>query len=114
MPKITISPLFSSIRDVTSLARFVTQFCTNVRDIVNGKLRFTDNMQCQLLNTNFLVANTNQGFAHGLNAPINGFLVFDNQFQNGMVYRPDASNDSNSVVYLAATVPGFYQVLIFV
>lgn len=113
MARLPMSPFLQSLKTVEELAKFLTQYLAQVTPIINGNLRFTDNLKCQLVEMNVTSSLLDNSLSHNLGT-INGYLQYSSP-TGGVVY--DSTNGFNGqrpgTFYLRASQSGIYRVLLF-
>lgn len=113
MAKIPILPFVQGLKTVEDLVKFLGSYLPQVNSTVNGNLRFTDNMKCQLVEMTVTSSLLDNSLSHNL-GNINGYLQFSSP-TGGVVY--DSTSGFNGqrpgVFYLRASQPGIYRVLLF-
>lgn len=93
-------PSVLNLKNVEDLARWMDSFNTNMFQALNGKIGFTDNIDCQVLTGVNLTPNQTT-ISHSLNKVPIGFLVINANAAANVYSGTFAWTKSN--IYLAAS-----------
>lgn len=108
--RITAATNFQNVAP-TDLARFVQIFCDNVSKVVNGKLTFSENVDCAIVKATFGSANANVTLNHTLNrAPI-GYIPIS--LSAAMTIFSGSVSASSTTLTLQSNLAGSATLLIF-
>ncbi len=111
MSKISFSPNFQNINTVDEVCRFLSQFSSSVKSVVNGNLALQENFRNQLVEINFTLANQEYAVAHTLGSPIVGVMDWGTTSSGTVYFSTKAS--TAAFVYLKASTNGARRVLLF-
>ncbi len=111
MGKLSTPVNFSTVSSWEELRRFVSNFCGDVFNQVNGKLTFADNLQGVTVDVAFTSPNVSVAVNHRLGYVPSGFLVVKND-SPAIIYNGGAI-DTSTVMYLNASVATNATVRIF-
>ena len=70
-----IVPDFSPDMDSEELRRQLNRFVQDLETIINGKVDFDKNINCQIVDVGFAAANTDTAVAHTLGRPVRGYIL---------------------------------------
>lgn len=109
------SVVFPDPRDDKEKDLFQTllEFIRNVTSIINGGLRFEDNVDCKLVSyTSNAAPNTQDSVAHGLGKTPIGFLVYDRDKDSNDPYR-SATFDATNLYLKCSTASVAFKIIVF-
>lgn len=103
MAKLQQAADFNQLKTIEDVTRFVTRFCSEVKDQINGNLQFQENMRCNIIECSFPLANRGYPFSHGLGKIPKGYFIV--QTQTATTISDSPAQNTDQVIYLGSSNP---------
>lgn len=109
--KLKTSITVSNVSTWEELRRFVSQMTSDLVDIINGHISFTDNCDISLITVSFPGSGTTVKTAHGLKRMPTGYIVAGLS-ASLVVFDGNKANTTDDI-YLQSSAAGTAQIMVF-
>ncbi len=109
--KLKVSQSVSNVDTFDDLKRFVDQYLSSIRDVINGNVDLNDNMSVSFVTFTFQQANTNYQLAHTLGRIPTGYIPVKKN-SSADIYDGAGTNTAKSI-FLKSTVATTVTVMVF-